>query len=692
MQAQPGGVMLEGITETDATRISRGSRWAAVTLAVTVFGVVVVVACVWQGRNLPGAGEAFHQWPADLGTIVPFGVAGAVLLDRRPDLPFGGLLSGGCALHVVYVLVHHSAALAILHGDNSSLARFGLVAGSLAFVQLPIQGLVNVRFPSGRLSSGRARVLEVAIVAGTAVVIVGGFLGATSLRDRSSSIPAVARWQNPLTAGSAVGRVADGAAVLAPIVVLLTLVAGVGVVVRYFQAEGLVRQQLKWRSVHVLVSLVLFPVAVSGTGLGPVDSIDNTIFVLTLAIPVLRYRLWAIDTIIRRSVAYALVTVTLAAGYVAVSLAGARLASERVGQLVAAVGVAAAFVPVRDRAKRFVDRVFYGQRSDPYRTLSALGRRLDAAAVYTDVPPAIVAEVTESLRLPYAAIERAEDGTVLAVIGEPGPVVERWPLAYEGRVEGYLVASPRRAEDAFDERDRQLLGDVARHAGVAIHAEALTADVLASRQRLVTAREEERRRLRRDLHDGLGPLLTGLGLNLDAARGRLDADPNGADALLVEAKQAAAQAIADLRRVVYGLRPPALDDLGLAGAIRAQTDRLGAGTDLNITVEVDPLPALPAAVEVAAFRTAIEAVTNTVRHGRARSCTVRLRVADPGELRVEVQDDGVSSNGSQRWAPGVGLTGMRERAEELGGRLVAGPRPNGGAEIVATYPLPAEER
>ena len=208
-----------------------------------------------------------------------------------------------------------------------------------------------------------------------------------------------------------------------------------------------------------------------------------------------RYRLWAIDTVIRRSAAYALVTIAVVGGFAAIAAAGTAVASERVGFTVAAAGAAVTFAP-----------------------------RLAAVAAPGEVLPALVAAVAESLRLPYVAIERPGDGSVLAASGEPAAAGDaragRWPLSYQGLTVGSLVAWPRRGEETFDPRDRAVLADIARQAGAAVHAEALTADLLDSRQRLVSAREEERRRLRRDLHDGLGPLLTGIGLNLDAARAR----------------------------------------------------------------------------------------------------------------------------------------------------------------------------
>ena len=254
-------------------------------------------------------------------------------------------------------------------------------------------------------------------------------------------------------------------------------------------------------------------------------------------------------------------------------------------------------------------------------------------------------------------------------------------MTFERETVGFLCASPRSGEDFFDDRDRAVLADVAHHSGAAMHAAALTDDLLASRQRLVTAREEERRRMRRDLHDGLGPVLTAVGLNIDAARSRLGADP-ATDELLAGAREATAQAIDDLRQLVYGLRPPALDDLGLVGALKAQIDRLPA-EGVGVHLDVGDLPPLPAAVEVGAYRTAVEALHNAVRHGGAHRCDVRLQVVGR-DLVLEVHDDGTSAG---PWSPGVGLTVMRERAEELGGTFRGGPNPPAGGRIISTFPM-----
>jgi two-component system, NarL family, sensor kinase len=652
------------------------SRWATATFAAVLLGVVFLAVWALAGRSMPTAHGALPAWVDPMVTIVSYGMAGALLLDRRPDLPFGWLLAGVAVLVVVEVVVAFPAADAITRGDEGAPARWALTPLTFAFLPVAVQGLINVRFPSGRPATRAGALLEAAIVVGTGLVLVAGFLGGSM----NGVVDAAPRLQHPLTGGTAVGRVGDALVALAPVVVLLGLLAGLGVVWRFVRAEGLERQQLKWRAAGVVLALAMFPLAVTER-LGPLGVLDSPLFVLTLVIPALRYRLWAIDTIVRRSVAYAVITAVLVLAYVAATATTARVVSDRVAAPVAAALVALLFAPLSRRVQRLVDRLFYGDRSDPYRTLRDLGRRLSAVP-HGDVLGSLVQSIATSLRLPYVAVER-RDGTRLAAHGDAATIEQRWPLTYEQHDEGFLVASPRRGEDGFDERDRELLRDIAEHVGVAVHAVGLTTELLHSRQRLVTAREEERRRLRRDLHDGLGPVLTSVGLNLDAARARLATDRSAAQEHIAGAKEATVHALADLRRLVHDLRPPALD-LGLTAALRTQVERLGAGCDLSITVDAPDLPDLPAAVEVAAYRIGVEAVTNAVRHSGGRHCRVRLATAGD-DLVLDIHDDGTSPG---PWKPGVGLTAMRERTAELGGTLRAGPDPTVGASVTATFPLP----
>jgi signal transduction histidine kinase len=201
----------------------------------------------------------------------------------------------------------------------------------------------------------------------------------------------------------------------------------------------------------------------------------------------------------------------------------------------------------------------------------------------------------------------------------------------------------------------------------------------------VAAREEERRRLRRDLHDGLGPTLTAVTLKADAARSLLAAAPDQADSLLAELRGDAKQAIGDLRRVIYDLRPASLDELGLLGALSEQVDRFRR-QELSVTLQAPPaLPALPAAVEVAAYRIVTEALANVARHAHASRATVTVSVDDG--FCLDVQDDGTASTvNGHGWRPGMGMQSMAERAAEVGGTLQAGPTPTGG-RVHASLPL-----
>ena len=217
---------------------------------------------------------------------------------------------------------------------------------------------------------------------------------------------------------------------------------------------------------------------------------------------------------------------------------------------------------------------------------------------------------------------------------------------------------------------------------------------MPSRERLVTAREEERRRLRRDLHDGLGPRLGAQMLTVGAARLLVRHDPDAADAALADLEADLEDALADIRRLVYNLRPPALDDLGLVAALREgavgycrPTAGVDGGGGLRVTVEAPGrLPALPAAVEVAAYRIALEALTNVARHAGARHCAIRLALDEAGgALCLEIVDDGVGLRPARH--VGVGLVSMRERAAELGGVCAIAALPTGGTRVAARLPL-----
>ncbi|WP_083815007.1 GAF domain-containing sensor histidine kinase [Ktedonobacter racemifer] len=426
--------------------------------------------------------------------------------------------------------------------------------------------------------------------------------------------------------------------------------------------------------------------------------------VVSLSLAILRYRLWDIDLIIKRTLVYGILTACVVGFYVlVVGYLGAifHTGSNLLISLLATGLVAVLFQPLRELLQRAVNRLLFGQRDEPYSVISQLGQRLEVTLAPDAVLAVIVETIAQALKLPYAAVALKQDeefpiaasyvspkGRGDAVLHSPDTFLHL-PLLYQSEPVGELVLAPRTRGESLTPADQRLLADLARQVGIAAHAVRLTADLQQSRERLVTAREEERRRLRRDLHDGLGPALASMTLKLDAARNLLTRDPAAADALLIDLKKQTQASLTDIRRLVYALRPPSLDELGLVQALREQAEQY-LQDGLRITLDApEPLPPLPAAVEVATYRIVQEAMTNVVRHAQARTCIIRLAL-NLG-LDIEVCDDGRGIPTGQR--AGVGLTSIRERVAELAGICEIEARPSGGTRLHVQLPLPkATER
>lgn len=488
---------------------------------------------------------------------------------------------------------------------------------------------------------------------------------------------------------------------LQTVVIVPTVLVGIGLTVRGYRSSPVaVRTQLRWVTIgggiSVVASLVLFwiPQLLLARPLIPWSAIGLVSLPLPLGIAasVLRYRLLDIDVVVNRALVYGGATVAIVTIYVvSVSLLGSVLGLESgFSASLLATGLAAvAAIPVRDVLQRGVNRLMYGDRDDPYRALSRLGARLEGTLDPLEAPEVIVRTVAESLRLPWVGLR-------IAVANEPDRVVTHgrrpegdpvsMPLTYGAEEVGHLQVAQRSAAEPLSAADLELLEALARQAGAAVHAMGLALDVIASRERLVATREEERRRIRRDLHDGLGPTLAGIGLRAEVAADLVSRDPAGAQAVLDEMRREVTGAIADIRRLVDALRPPAIDELGLVGALEAQAAHLGSDLEIDV-VATGNLPDLPAAVEVAAYRIAAEAMTNAARHAGARHCHVRLAASPDGALEVEVADDGRGIPDPVR--PGIGLASMRERAAEVGGSCAIERGSAGGTRVIARLPIQA---
>ena len=459
-------------------------------------------------------------------------------------------------------------------------------------------------------------------------------------------------------------------AVLGVTVVSSYVLALAALLVRFYRASDQVRRQLSWVLLASLIVVVIF-------ALDPVlpDSIFSILVIalipLSITVAVLRYQLLDIQLVLSRSVLYVLLTAAVVGTYlliVAVSDAVLRTGLGLGSSVLATLLIAVAFNPVRVWLQRKVERVIYGARRDPAEAMAAVGARLgEVGGADSAGLPGVLQALATVMRFPWAAV--VVKGAEIASYGDPPAARHATPLRQGGEVIGELIIGLRPGEARLDPGDARVVDLVSAPIAAAVQAVALAEQLRSSREQVITAREEERRRLRRDLHDGLGPVLTGVVLNAEAALRRLSSDPAKTADLLVELREQATGALEDIRRLVYDLRPPALDSLGLVEALREQAAVLGrreSAAPLQVSVEAPtPLPELPAAVEVAAYRIVTEALTNVVRHSSASAAVVTLTVT-AGVLQISVHDDGINLGAG--WQAGVGLTSIRERAAELGGR------------------------
>ncbi len=350
--------------------------------------------------------------------------------------------------------------------------------------------------------------------------------------------------------------------------------------------------------------------------------------------------------------------------------------------------IAILFNPLRQRLQGIVNRMMYGERDDPMQVLSRLGQQLEETALPGESLPTLVQTIAQTLKLPYVAIAISAGDEYRVTADYPqgsdfGGEAQIFPLLYESEMIGQLWVTPRAPSEPFNPSEERLLRNIARQASAALHTGQLTRQLQRSRERLITAREEERRRLRRDLHDGLGPQLAAVTIKADAAANLLHSDPAATAKLLGEIKTESQDAVQEIRRVVNGLWPAALDQFGLVSALQEYAARNSNGSPHFAVQASSDLSPLPAAVELAAYRIATEAMANVARHARAQNCTVA--VAADEELLLQVDDDGRGL--PEAYLAGVGISSMRERTAELGGTLHLQSEPGAGTQLTVRLPL-----
>ena len=647
------------------TAVARPTTARVAAASVLTFVSLAALAGTWVLTFLD---DENRWWLASSGAVLIPAIAGWLITVHRPANVIGWLLiADGVNSAVGWLATPYSHYGLITNPGSLPGARWSLLWDNAGWPAL-FAGLVALVFvfPNGRLPSARWRRVAIGATVSFAILQLG-----VLFEPQHYDAP-FQHFSNPLPVlPSAV------MAALTPfwlIAFASLFVAAWTIRVRFRRATGIERSQLLWLSYGALLiplTLVFCTLEVivghgpsSITVIGLVGALN--IIPAAIGIAVFRYRLFDIELILSRTLVYGTLTACVIGGYAALFAGIDHLIRARgVAGVVAAGFVAMGFQPLRSNLQSRVQRLVYGDRADPYGALARLGQRLQSAPEPGEVFSTIVDDVANTLRLGYCAVTLTRDGgsEIAAERGRPGREPQYVvPLAYQGAEIGELIAEPA-PQSALSPTDRHLLDDLARQAGAAVHSVRLMSDLQRSRERLIAAREEERLRLRRDLHDGLGPTLAALVFKIGLIRDNVRRDPDRTEEMLSELGGETKGAIDDIRALVYALRPPALDELGLVGALREQAALLSEGAGFEIEVESAGLPELPPAVEVAAYRIVTEALTNVVRHARASRCDVRLQLDDG--LSLDVSDDGAGIGASVRM--GIGLRSMRERAAELGG-------------------------
>lgn len=663
----------------DTARDERRDRTLRLLAVGTATAALVLVAAalllhasyVRRGFAVPGpnAGDLV------LGTLFP--VAGALVLWRQPRNAAGWVLLSA-SLVAVSVLAHEWAYDAGV-ADPGSLPLVGAAVWLASWTYLPYwvqPTLLPLLFPDGRLPSARWRPF-VRVVA--TLLLLLAFVSMFKADDDVEGLGL----PNPL--GMAVGpvhlwQVAQFGTVMV-LWCVCTPVALVGMVRRMRKAVGAERSQLQW----LLLGIVAAPVlSLLSYVLPAVD--DEAAFALgfaciplSLAVAVLRHQMLDVEVVVNRTIVYAALTGASVLAYLAfVALASRYVGADGMGPVVAAVVVALA-ASGRSRLQRLVDRRLFGARRDPYTVVQRVGVSTAAAGAPEQALAALVTTVLETLRLPFVQVLDAA-GRSVAQAGEPVSGTHVLPVVDRGRRLGVLVVGRRSRRERLRPEEESALREVAHRVGTLLSAAQLSEDLQRSYEDIVLVREEERRRLRRDLHDGVGPALAGMALQLDSLAGRL-AEPEHM-ARAERLRDRLQSTVGEVRRIVDGLRPGAVDELGLAAALQA----LAGDQHEQVRIDVDTeLPAgLPAGIEAATYRIAGEALTNSLRHSGATTASVRASVVD-GSLHLLVVDDG-SGFGADVTA-GVGLQSMHDRATEVGGSLTVVSRPGGGTTVTAVLPL-----
>lgn len=661
-----------------------GDRWrqiagwsvAALTLALLATVPFSLSGGVMSRPRVVNSANGLDFWTFPI--FVSFALSGAALVHLRPRNWIGWLLLLSGLLQVTNRAFDAYATRALTDPDQS--LPLGLAATWVAsytwFPSLLLPMLVlPPLYPTGRTPSRYwAWHLRLSLVGiGLAVVVVAIGPGGVDDTVSGTELP----WTAPTWVLYVLGLPA------AALLIAAAVSTVVGTLVRAIRSGTPERQQLLW-----LLSVVSVMLATVLSNHGALFGISYGLVPVAVAVGVLRYRLLGIEVVLRRTLLYVPLTLFVALVIGALTTGLARVVPDGPLPLLASSAVVAVLViPAAAWLRRAVDRLVLGERADPLMLVNRVGAGLEVE--HNDPVSAMLEAVASATGAKFASVHDA-DGRLLARVGDTAASTVKLALRHGGSTYGRLTVGPRRGSPTLTEPDARLLTALAPQLAVVVRSQRLIDELAGERARVTTATLAERDRLRRDLHDGLGPSLSGIALGLEAAATAQRTDPSAVPGLLERTRAEAASAVGEIRRVLDGLRPTSLDLHGLEGAVRDTACSLGLGRagSPHFELHTSPLPLLLPQVEEAAFRIVAECLTNVARHADATHCVVRLQQAS-GDLRLEVRDDGRGLMTGAGQGAGHGLQSMRRRALDLGGSvLVEAARPH-GTTVSAILPLAA---
>ena len=689
-------------------RLQESSRARTIAWVVGVVSVVLIVGSLlimYLDRGVPlpedvTTGDLSYGLDVLVNIFVP--VIGVVLATRRPSSPIGWmfLLAGFFLGLGSFTQQYAIRGLIVEPGSLPLVYGVAWVANWSWAIPIGVLPLLFLLFPDGRLPSERWRW----VAWFDAVVIAALTVGAMIL--------AALEWSTPFSAdpGEASGSLSAAAIVTFGISFLLILVclpvSFVGLVTRFRHSRGEERLQLKWFVTAAAFVAASFAVTGIFDGAELLSTFSLLFLYASIAIAVLKYRLYDIDVVIGRAVVFAVLAAFITIVYIGLVVGvGTLVGNDRSPLLsaVAAAVVAVAFQPVRERARRLANRVVYGKRATPYEVLAGFAERASETYSTDDVLPRLVRVLAEGIGAERATVWLAVGSELRPASSWPdgataSPVLRRsgsdqdlpafpdreraFPVRHGGELLGAISVVTPPTEPLGPDRER-LVSDVAAQTGLVLRNVRLIEDLRESRRRIVATQDVRAKALERNIHDGAQQQLVALAVKQRLAESLVDRDPAKAKSMLADIQAETHDALENLRDLARGIYPPLLADQGLAAALQAQARK----SVVPVDVHADGIGRCSQEVESAVYFSCLEAMQNVTKYANASHVTIDLEESG-GSLRFLVVDDGIGFD-VDATSYGTGLQGMADRLDAISGSLEVRSAPGGGTTIEGMVPLGA---